>query len=234
MPMGTKRKVWPYKKRRTKIHRKIGRGLVNMPRGVYKFKLRIAVPLITDVVGDFKMFFNTHNLTTLGTINPGGADAVQLGDYSEAGNVIQLFDQYKVNSINYKYIPTLSNPTQDGEGSNGMKVISNLANVQDVDNVGYIPSYQAMIQYDTFKAYDPTKGWSQTFKVPKSIQGNTGSQSLVLPGGWLNCQASSDHVAGTITTFGAQSFSLQTGAPLAKYQLGYLIVTANVDFKYRQ
>lgn len=213
------------KRRRKMIVRK---SLYHRP---HHFILRNAVELQTNVAGTIIGAVNVNTLTKAYT----ASDTTTFTGLLETSDFVALFDQYRVNGVKLRFMPSVNTYQVAVPGAGGPPNFSgplaHVALAYDIDNVGQPGNFSELLTRDYVKVMDISKKWSHYQKVARTIQpGQTQSN------GWLNLQSEANNTAGCIWIRGDRAMTSGGGGgdPLATVTLGYLLIEFYCSFRKRQ
>lgn len=177
------------------------------PKGF--FKLRAAIDLAANSGGTINTVFTMTGLSgSLYTVDGGAAS----GSVEEISTVGQLYDQYKVRSVQIKYIPSLPNDTSTITGFFPLYTVVD----HDTPNTSaVVTSIATAIQYDNLKVFNLYRPWKRYIKVPRyTVAG--------VPAGWLDLANVVNY--GSIILYGTGYDISQT---YGKLVLTYYVATKN-------
>ena len=155
------------------------RGGMTHSLDMHKFKLKLTNEVETDAGGLVRMHLQPYSLSSSLNINNVGTQSLE-----EVGNIKQLFDSYRVESVKITWIPyfNVNAPANLATGTMPPFYI-----LFDPDDSGLAAQDKnAFITHKTFKMKQSGRKWTYTFKPPRKV-GVTPAGAL-LTGGFMNVQ----------------------------------------------
>ncbi len=214
------------RKKRRRYKKRVPRTMVSY-NGVKNWKLRLSASIVTDALGNFNFHISPMNLTKHLSTSLG---VVAL---DEATSLKALFDQYRVNAVKLKWIPTYLPGSQaagdkDFLGSQPMIIMA-----YDPDNIGSIPAAN-LITRDRARFKGGYQHWNFYTKVKRGMQLQTADTGVVLMNGWNNIQTEETNNGGTVVFATNKPYTNGDGSALGNTPVATIIVTCYLQTKFRQ